>query len=346
MLKPVAKIPVNVAKTAPQSFIVQVSSYILVLLLCIATLAFGLLPGLLSVCLGYLIANTLVGTERPARWRVTPTVAAGLVIMLPVLAILLITLNAKGMAFGAVIQYQALLHHIAETVLQIRLKLPPDIAIHLPDELIAVQAWVADYLKSQARALSGIGTAGLHAALLVYVGLIVGALIVGTETRPAKAPLRLALRDRASHFSVAFSKIVVAQFWIAVFNATCTAVFLLVVLPAFGVDIPYVGALVAFTFVAGLVPIVGNLLCNGVLTLAGISVSPLVGLACLVFLIAIHKTEIFINAKVIGKRTGTATWELLAAMFVGEAVFGLPGLVAAPLFYAYAKLELEAAKLI
>jgi len=75
-------------------------------------------------------------------------------------------------------------------------------------------------------------------------------------------------------------------------------------------------------------------------------VSPVVGLACMMFLIAIHKSEIFINAKVIGKRTGTSTWELLAAMFVGEAIFGLPGLVAAPLFYAYAKQELQVAKLI
>jgi len=84
--------------------------------------------------------------------------------------------------------------------------------------------------------------------------LIVGALIVGTPTRATTAPLRLALRHRATHFQAAFAKIVVAQFWIAAFNASCTALFLLVVLPAFDVAIPYVGALVAFTFMAGLVP--------------------------------------------------------------------------------------------
>ncbi len=346
MLKPVVKIPVPAHPTADQGFVIRAVSYGLAAALCLAALLFGLLPGLLAVCLGFLLAQTLVGLNRPARWRATPTVAAGIVVMLPILAVVLLSVNAKGMAFGAIAQYQALLHLIAETVLQIRLKLPPDIAMHLPDELIAAQAWLAEYLKSQAHALSGLGTAGLHAALLVYVGLIVGALIVGTDSKPGTAPLRMALKARAAYFSLAFRKIVVAQFWIAIFNASCTALFLLILLPAFGVAIPYVGALVAFTFVAGLIPIVGNLLCNGVLTLAGISVSPLVGLACLVFLITIHKAEIFINAKVVGQRTGTATWELLAAMFVGEAVFGLPGLVAAPLFYAYAKLELEAAKLI
>ena len=35
-------------------------------------------------------------------------------------------------------------------------------------------------------------------------------------------------------------------------------------------------------------------------------------------------------------------WELLAVMFVMEAIFGPAGLVAAPLFYAYAKQELQA----
>jgi len=333
-------------QTASNFDFVKACSFALVSLLCVGTLSFGLLPGLLSVCLGYALAHALCGNGRPKRLRVKPPIAAALVILMPILAVVIFSMNAKWMAFGAVAQYQALLHHIAETVLQIRQKLPPDIAVHLPDEMMAVQTWLADYLRSQAHALSGLGTAGLHGALLVYVGLIVGALIVGTEKHATTAPLRFEIRERASIFIDAFGKIVVAQVWIAAFNSFCTAIFLLVALPAFGVTIPYVGALVAFTFIAGLVPIVGNLLCNGVLTLAGLSVSPVVGLACMMFLIAIHKSEIFINAKVIGKRTGTSTWELLAAMFVGEAIFGLPGLVAAPLFYAYAKQELQVAKLI
>ena len=105
-------------------------------------------------------------------------------------------------------------------------------------------------------------------------------------------------------------------------------------------------AMVTLTFFAGLIPIVGNLICNSVITLVGVSVSPTVGLACLVFLILIHKAEYIINAKILGRQTNTAAWELLAVMFVGEAVFGLPGLVAAPLYYAYVKKELQAARLV
>lgn len=325
---------------------VKLVSYILVLLLCVGTLVYGLLPGLLAVCLGYLVTVSLAGEHRLKGVRMKPPMAAAVVVILPLVGLGILLANAKGMAFGIVGQYQALLHYLASTVLEIREKLPADLAIHLPDELRQAQVWLANYLKSKAHALTGIGTASLHGFLLVYVGLVIGALIKGTIRFPTTAPLRWEVRQRASHFIAAFRQIVVAQFWIAAINALSTAVFLLVVLPLFGVKMPYIGALVALTFLAGLIPIVGNLVCNSVITLAGVSVSPAVGLACLAFLIAIHKTEYVINAKVLGKQTNTAAWELLAVMFIGEAVFGLPGLVAGPLYYAYVKKELQATGLV
>jgi len=325
---------------------VQGASYALVLLLCLGTLVYGLLPGLLTACLGYLLAAALASPRRLQRLRLSPALAAGVVIVLPLVALGLALANAKGMAFGVVGQYQSLLHYLAGTVLEIRQKLPADLAIHLPDELTEAQVWLAGYLKSKAQALTGAGTAGLRGLLLAYVGLVVGALIKGTASAPTRAPLRLEVRQRAGRFIDAFRQIVLAQFWIAGVNAVLTALFLLVALPLFDVKMPYVGELVALTFFAGLIPIVGNLVCNSVITLAGVSISPAVGLACLVFLIVIHKAEYIINAKILGKQTNTAAWELLAVMFVGEAVFGLPGLVAAPLYYAYVKKELQVAALV
>lgn len=322
------------------------ASYALAVVLCVAVLVYGLLPGLLAICLGYLLASSLVGRNRQRGPHLAPTWAAAVVIVMPIAALTLVLVNAQGMAFGAVAQYQALLHHLAATVLQIRQKLPPDLAAHVPDELLAAQSWLVDYLQSQAHALTGFGQAGLRGGLLVYVGLVVGALMVGTPAPLAQGPLRSALRQRGADFTHAFRQIVVAQFWIATFNAACTAAFLWLALPLADVHIPYAAALVGLTWVAGLIPIVGNLLCNSVLTLAGVSVSPAVGLACLLFLVAIHKFEYVINAKVVGRRTNTAAWELLTVMFLGEAVFGLAGLVAAPLYYAYAKRELSDSGLI
>lgn len=319
---------------------VSVSAYVLAGLVCLAVLVYGLIPGLLAVCLGFMATQALSTSRRLGRWRPTPFAAAAWVIVVPLLLFGLVLSNAKGMVFSAGAQYEALLHHLAGTVLEIRQKLPPNLAAHLPDELVAAQAWLAAYLQSQAHALTGFGSAGLQGGLLAYVGLVIGALIVGSPGVEQPAPLRAAARARARHFIGAFRQIVVAQFWIATFNAACTALFLFGALPLFDVHIPYSGMLVALTFFAGLIPIVGNLLCNGVLTLAGVSVAPMVGLACLMFLIAIHKFEYVINAKVVGKRTGTSAWELLTVMFVGEAIFGVAGLVAAPLYYAYVKREL------
>ena len=344
MSKKTPFVPSQILLCVPVS--IKRASFALVFMLCIGALIYGLLPGLLAVCLGYLLAVFLTGENRPPRMQMKPTMAAAVVVLLPLLALSIFLANAKGMAFGIIGQYQSLLHYLASTVLEIRQKLPEELAIHLPDELTQAQVWLANYLKSKARALTGFGTAGLHGFLLVYVGLVIGALIKGTPRSPTHAPLRYEVRQRAAQFISAFRQIVVAQFWIAAINATSTALFLLVLLPMFGVKMPYISALVALTFFAGLIPIVGNLICNSVITLAGVSVSATVGLACLAFLIAIHKTEYIINAKILGKQTNTAAWELLAVMFIGEAVFGLPGLVAAPLYYAYVKKELQAGGLV
>jgi predicted PurR-regulated permease PerM len=60
----------------------------------------------------------------------------------------------------------------------------------------------------------------------------------------------------------------------------------------------------------------------------------------LVFLIVIHKLEYFLNARIIGKRIESRAWELIAAMLAMEAAFGISGVIAAPIYYAYIKDEL------
>ena len=64
-------------------------------------------------------------------------------------------------------------------------------------------------------------------------------------------------------------------------------------------------------------------------------------MASLGFLVIIHKLEYFINARIVGSQIEAAAWELLLAIVVMEAAFGLPGVVAAPVFYAYLKSELS-----
>ncbi|HZX32912.1 MAG TPA: hypothetical protein VFF03_16295, partial [Rhodocyclaceae bacterium] len=62
--------------------------------------------------------------------------------------------------------------------------------------------------------------------------------------------------------------------------------------------------------------------------------------ASLMFLVVVHKLEYFLNARIVGAGVGARAWELLVAMIAMESVFGIPGVVAAPIYYAYLKGEL------
>jgi predicted PurR-regulated permease PerM len=45
-------------------------------------------------------------------------------------------------------------------------------------------------------------------------------------------------------------------------------------------------------------------------------------------------------------KIGARAWELLLAMLIMDACFGIPGVIAAPIYYAYLKDELSVRKLI
>jgi len=360
-LPPMDRLPAFPPLRAERGFSrpVLIASYVLMAAVLLLSLTAHLLIGLLAVCVGFLSARwisrwLLAGFERIGLVRLAPRqvglladiVAVALLILSPI-AILTGTLSqSREVMLNAPAQYRELLDYVARTVLELRSKLSPEMAVYLPDGVADLQRIVAKYLSAQAGSLAMAGRAWLNALLFAYVGIIVGSLAAVSRRAEASGPLTLALRERVSLFGEAFGQIVAAQFWIATFNTILTAAFLLFVLPLWDLHLPYTPALITLTFLAGLVPIVGNLICNGVITVVGLSVSPVTGLACLAFLILIHKAEYLINAKVVGQRTHMAVWELLAVMFAAEAVFGPGGLVAAPLFYAYLKKELQAANLV
>ena len=343
----------------PASRGVVLSSYLLMAAMLMLVMWRGLLPGLLCVCLGFLLTRTLgrwfaLGLTRvqrraapsPIGLRVAQIIAAALVMLVP-LALLAVGLtHSRGYLVNAPHQYLELLNYLARTVLELRLKLPADMASHLPEGVADIQRTIAAYLGAKAGALAMAGRAWLAGVLFAYVGLLIGALAAVRPPVVAVGPLAQQLKLRICLFGEAFRQIVAAQFWIAAFNTLLTALFLLFLLPLWDLRLPYTPVLITFTFVAGLVPIVGNLVCNVVMTLVGLSVSPVAAAACLGFLVLIHKAEYVINAKVVGSRTHMGVWELLSVMFVAEAVFGPAGLVAAPLFYAYLKKELVAARLV
>ena len=113
-----------------------------------------------------------------------------------------------------------------------------------------------------------------------------------------------------------------------------------------GVHLPLVKTMIAITFVIGLIPVAGNLISNTMIVVVSLSQSLAVAIASLAYLIIIHKFEYFLNARIVGSQIRANAWELLIAMVCMEAAFGLAGIVAAPIYYAYIKAELRERNLV
>jgi predicted PurR-regulated permease PerM len=154
------------------------------------------------------------------------------------------------------------------------------------------------------------------------------------------------MRARAVTLSHAFRRFAFAQVRISALNTLLTAGYLAIVLPLCGVHLPLVKTMIVVTFVAGLMPLVGNLISNTVIVVVSLSASLGAAAGSLAFLVTMHKLEYLVNARIIGTEIRARSWELLLAMLVMEALFGLPGLVAAPIFYSYLKDELVAKGLV
>jgi predicted PurR-regulated permease PerM len=241
-----------------------------------------------------------------------------------------------------------LLQRMAEIVETARGKLPSWLMDYLPGDPDAMKSTVVVWLREHATELRSVGGEVGHVIVHLLIGMVIGAMVSLREAShsPAGGPLVVALAERARRLGDAFRNVVFAQIRISALNTAFTAIYLLVALPLAGVHLPYAKTLVAVTFIAGLLPVVGNLISNTVIVIVSLSQSLGIAIASLVFLVVIHKLEYFLNARIVGARIHAKAWELLVAMLLMESAFGIAGLVAAPIYYAYLKDELAARKLI
>ena len=218
----------------------------------------------------------------------------------------------------------------------------------LPGDTGDLRESVVGWLRDHAVEVKNAGSEMVRALAHALIGMIIGALVALREVVSERklGPLGRAITHRAALVADAFGRVVFAQVRIAGLNAVLTAIYLLIGLHMFGVHLPLTKTMIALTFVVGLLPIVGNLISNTVIVLVSLSHSPAIALSSLIFLVVIHKFEYFVNARIVGSQIKASAWELLLAMLVMEAAFGLPGVVAAPVYYCYLKAELAARALI
>ena len=315
----------------------------------VAALLLHLLPALLAGLLVFELVHVLAArfNRRTASPR-SRLLAAGFIVGL-------VLVGTGAAIFGGVAYFHGgggslpvLFGKMAEILDNTRSSLPEGLRASLPVTADELRAAVTHWLRTHAPELQLAGKeAGLTVAHVI-VGMLVGAMLAVGEVRGAgeRKPLPGALAERARRLGEAFRRVVFAQVRISAINTLLTGLYLAVALPLLDIHLPLTKTMIALTFVLGLLPVIGNLASNVVIVVVSLAHSPAVAVGSLVFLVVVHKLEYFLNARIVGQQISARAWELLVAMLVMEAAFGIAGLVAAPIFSAWLKDELASAGLI
>jgi predicted PurR-regulated permease PerM len=309
----------------------------------------GLLASLLAGLLVYELVHVLA--PRPS---IRVTRRTGKIIIVSLLATIIVVVIGAGilglvsLLSGGPGSLAILLRRMADVIESARPHLPAWAGSYVPTDPEELGAAASAWLREHAGQLRLVGEDVWWTAVHIVAGLIIGAMVaISHEAGDAESgPLAQTLRERARLLGSAFRSVVFAQVRISALNTALTGLYLLGVVPLTGAQLPLIKTMIVVTFIAGLLPVIGNLISNTVIVIVSLSVSPVLAASSLLFLVIIHKLEYFVNARVMGGQIHASAWELLVAMLVMEAVFGISGLIAAPIYYAYLKNELGARNLI
>ncbi|MGH9456435.1 MAG: AI-2E family transporter [Thermoanaerobaculia bacterium] len=209
-----------------------------------------------------------------------------------------------------------------------------------------VVTWLQEHSGSIGRLGEGFSIALIHIVMALLLAAMVflrhARSMVDDPGTASRRPLARYLKQKVGRFTAAFAQVVSAQVKISAINTTLTAIYLLAILPPF-IDrrLPFTVTMIFITFVAGLIPVVGNLISNTVIVVVSLGAGLWVAVASLLFLVLIHKGEYVINSKIVGAKTGSQIWEILLAILIGEAAFGLQGIILGPVIYTFVKRELR-----
>ena len=339
----------EVRTTMEPSHRIANSSYILAGVALLLMLFLHLLPALVAGLMVYTIVGAVTPTlERKLSGALSRQIAVAALGAIVVALLALLIVGAVALLRAEFGDPDTLFNRVMPVIDHARAQLPSWIVAHLPVTTEDLRATATDLARKHSTQLQVAGKATLLVFGRILIGLILGALVaLAHERSPSRGgPLRRELAARCARLAGAFHDIVFAQGKIALINTLFTLILLLIAMPLAGVHLPFAKTLVAITFVVGFLPVVGNLISNTLILIVALSFSMGAAIAALVFLVLLHKFEYFLNARIVGGQIRAHAWELLLAMLVMEAAFGLPGVVAAPIYYAYMKGELQVLDLI
>ncbi len=264
----------------------------------------------------------------------------------PAVVLFLIVFAALLYGLGYLIKQMVLtLPHIAERAIPLLIQWAQEHHIELPfSDYDSLKEVAMDTVKSQAQNLArfarGASSEVIHCivAVVIAIGIFLNPHFQthGDKTASANSLYTVsceAIADRIRTFYESFATVMGAQLIISAVNTVLTACFVL------AVRLPYGFVVVGATFLCGLLPIVGNLISNTIIVGIGITVSPKMAIAALVFLVIVHKLEYFLNSKIVGDRIRNPFWMTLLALILGERLMGIPGMVLAPVVLNYIRVE-------
>lgn len=238
------------------------------------------------------------------------------------------------------------LPRVAEESIPKVIQLANEQNIDLPfDDVNSLETLAKKELSERLGELTNFAKFATKELVVVILGLVIAVSIFLNPTLdidPSMHPVRnnlytaycMEFAKRFRNFYQSFATVMGAQIIISTINTAFTAIFI------FSVSMKHPLVLVGVTFLCGMLPIIGNILSNCVIVAVGFTMSPMMAMAALAFLVLLHKFEYFLNSKIIGDRIRNPVWLTMIGLIVGEKMMGIPGMILAPVILYYIKLEL------
>ena len=210
----------------------------------------ALLAGMLVYELVHVIAPTLNKRLSDQRAKL---IAVGLLSALVVILVTVAIIGAIVFFKSDAGSLSALLAQMAEIIESSRASMPNWIVERIPASPEDLKASLAEWSRTHGK------EAGRMMGHIV-IGMAIGAMVALHEALPIKTnrPLARELVERVTRLGDAFRRVVFAQVQISLINTVLTEIYLALVLPSFGVNLPFKTMLIVVTFIMGLLPVVGT----------------------------------------------------------------------------------------
>ena len=264
------------------------------------------------------------------------------------ISLFLILLGGAGVGFYFFVEQTSVaMPRIAETTIPVVLEWAEKQDFQLPfTDYASLRTLTIDAIKNEFENIGKYAGVALIQFAAILIGIVVSvSLFINSQfdleiDKPAQNNnlYTLTAREitlRFGTFYQSFATVMGAQIVISAINTALTAVFL------FWNDMPYAKVLVGVTFLCGLLPIIGNLISNTLIIGVAFTLpnGPKMALFALIFLVVLHKSEYFLNSKIIGDRIQNPMWLTLIGLVLGEKLMGIPGMILAPVILHYIKVE-------